>query len=147
MTRFWIRNLTSRNDSLTGACDVSRGARRGAAGRAAGCPGRGSGHVGTARRRAGAGSGAFDPLQEGHRLHPFGHEWPLHTLSRHRHANNDFFWAAFLPVSPASAGLLPTTAEARRRMSWDTWASRLDRKNGTPRLRAYTTLRPSETIV
>ena len=47
----------------------------------------------------------------------------------------------------ASAGRAPATAEARRRMSWETCASRLERKNGTPRLRAYTTLRPSLTIV
>ena len=41
----------------------------------------------------------------------------------------------------------PSTAVASRRMSWETWASRFERKNGTPRLRAYTTLRPSLTIV
>ena len=56
-----------------------------------------------------------------------------------RHANNDFFCATFRGRRrwPARLALAPpTTALANRRMSWETCASRLLRKNGTPRLRA-----------
>src|SRR3954451_19325840 len=120
-------------------------ARRLCGRRRAGTAGSGRGKVGTLRR--GARSGALDPLQQGHDSKPLRPHRPWNTLPRHRHANSDFFWAAFLVSAPASAGLVPTTAEASRRMSCDTCASRLLRKNGTPRLRAYTTLRPSETIV
>ena len=73
MTRFWIRNLTSRNDSRTGAWLVSRPAswaRR----RSARRRGRQVGARARPARRpvpGGTRSSALDPLQEGHRLHPF----------------------------------------------------------------------------
>ena len=115
------------------------------------------GAPGRRRRRRAPGRGRWTlpvPRPDGRFRSASAGTWPytpsavsaLALLPRHRHANSDFFWAAFLG-SPASTGLAPTTAEASRRTSWDTCASRLLRKNGTPRLRAYTTLRPSETIV
>ena len=140
MTRFWIRNLTSRNDSRTGR--LGHQARRGAAGGGAAGPPEspdrpGAGGAGVARRRADAGSSALDPLQQGHRINPFRAARATVTDVHHRHANSDFFGAALRAVS-AGVGdrARPTTAWARRRMSWETCASRLERKNGTPRLRA-----------
>ena len=73
MTRFWIRNLTSRNDSRTGRLATSAAAPPAVGG---GPPPAGAGRFGAGRagrRASGAAtrSSALDPLQQGHRLHPF----------------------------------------------------------------------------
>src|SRR5437868_2586716 len=66
----------------------------------------------------------------------------------YRHAKRDLFFAVFRASSADATGCRasPASDVARRSTSWETWASRFDRKNGTPRFKAYTTLRPSETI-
>ena len=87
-------------------------------------------------------SSTLDPLQQGHDLHPFSTSGPeLVGLIDHddqRHANNDFFGAGLRASSVADATCVrsPVTVRASRRMSWETCASRLLRKNGTPRFSA-----------
>ena len=93
MTRFWIRNLTSRNDSRTGAWLVSRPG----AGALGGPP---AGGAGTLEPGApGVALGA--PVDPGRALSIRFRRDIAYTPSRpegpttdrvHRHANNDFFW-------------------------------------------------------
>ena len=97
--------------------------------------------VGAGRPRRGArGSGGsrpstLDPLQQRHRLHPFSPRG-ANCDCVHRHANSDFFCVDFRSGVAAVVDRSPTTDRAKRRMSWETWASRLERKKGTPRLSA-----------
>ena len=94
MTRFWMRNLTSRNDSRTGAWLVSLGEGR----RGRRTPGA------TGRLEPGAPGAASGPVDPGRalsirfsrdiRLHPFSPRG-AHYGRVHRHANRDFFWLDF----------------------------------------------------
>src|SRR4029079_9814236 len=74
--------------------------------------------------------GRFDALEQRH----------LARSPYYRHAKSDLFLAAALAAlsgrAVAVVGGGPVTALARRSMSCDTCASRLLRKNGTPRFNA-----------
>src|SRR2546422_6359645 len=148
MTRLWIRNLTSRNDSRTGAWDI----RRCGGGAPVGAPGP-VGPLGAAGSPGAAGAGPAPGRALSIRFssdiasNPLSPREAHFDRRHHRNENNDFFWAVLRISSRGVATRSPATACASRRMSWETWASRLERKKGTPRLRAYTTDRPSLTIV
>ena len=109
MTRFWIRNLTSRNDSRTGAWLVSRGAGGGVGGAP---PGRDR-QVGTGRARRGASGRRPDPVERSRSASAGTSPTPLlaprgSTYGHgHRHANNDFFWAALPAVVAGRRDLRP----------------------------------------
>ena len=84
-------------------------------------------------------------FSEGHRLHPFSPQRTvLRRCPRHRRANSDFFWR---PCRSSSAGRTAPLADDRPGEPEDVLATPAPRgcemKNGTPRFRAYTTLRPS----
>src|SRR5438093_287644 len=69
------------------------------------------------RRRARPRSGALDPLEKGHRLHPLS---PCRA-DCYRHANSDLFFAVFRPSSVTAVSLAsPAIDAASRRMSWET---------------------------
>ena len=152
ITRFWIRNLTSRNDSRTGPWVEQPARRCGAAGVWRPPPHRppATGTLDALGQPRPSRDGCSRCASRETSVTPLR---PLTAIVRRCHViatrtATSSVRPCWLPARRrSSAGFAPTTAEARRRTSWDTCASRLDRKNGTPRLRAYTTLRPSETIV
>ena len=102
MTRFWMRNLTSRNDSRTGACESIRD---GALGGGAAPPPVGTGVPGAAGAPGSDPGRALSirfssdivrlPLPPG-----MGAAW-----SRYRRANRDFFWAGLGGRRPPSRRL------------------------------------------
>src|SRR5262245_36570189 len=126
MTRLWIRNLTSRNDSRTGAWVIRRWAgvvgwpgSPGPPG-AAGTPGAGVGPApGRALSILFSSDIASDPLS------PRAGRYGRYHRHDHRNENNDFFSFAFRASAFPAAARSPATAEASRRMSWETSASRL----------------------
>ena len=118
MTRFWMRNLTSRNDSRTGACDGSRGA----AGMAAAVPPPvGAGRFGAGR--AAGGAPARLPVGRSRSASTGTSPTPLlaprveleRVDRRHdqRHANNDFFCAGLGRLPGAARDLRPLPGDRR----------------------------------
>src|SRR5215210_8612017 len=113
MTRLWIRNLTSRNDSRTGAWVMSRGAAA-----AVGAPGP-PGAAGAAGNPGDAGAGPAPGRALSIRFssdmasNPLSPREADYDRRDHRNENNDFFWTVFRASSRGWAARSPAIAWAR----------------------------------
>lgn len=139
MTRFWIRNLTSRNDSRTGPVVTSRGGVGGAPG-GAGTLGGAAGVPGA----AGAAPGRALSIRFSRDI-----AYPLLTIvvecgrsaaclctPYYRQASSERFWTGRWAGWLVAAAGTPATARASRMTSWATCVSRLATTKGTPRFKA-----------